>query len=357
MTALPNFPEGFTPEFLNRVLEFPATITGVTQSVVGEGTGMMAEIARLDLAYGESGSNAPSSVIAKFSSQNPTNREVALLYNLYERESRYFAELDPLTQARCPEVYFTALDGENLIILMEDMGDYEVGDQTIGATLEQTELAIDELAKLHAAFWEKVDALEWVPGIANSYHADNMRNLATSGWDPMVEIFGDFIPEHIRGHKDAFIRAIPALQDERMAAPITLSHGDFRMENLLYGVKPEHHPIVIIDWQGPLKSRGMFDVALFLGQSTKTEVRRQHEKDLIGRYTEGLKRNGVPDVTFDAIWDDYLHCMLYDWVYTAVVAGTLDATNEKAFAWMSQMIARQVAASDDLDLFALLPES
>ena len=46
--------------------------------------------------------------------------------------------------------------------------------------------------------------------------------------------------------------------------------------------------------------------------------------------------------------------MLYDGVYTAVVAGTLDRTNEASFAWMSQMIARQVAASDDLDVFGLL---
>ncbi len=139
-----------------------------------------------------------------------------------------------------------------------------------------------------------------------------------------------------------------------MSSPITLCHGDFRMENLLYGVKPDHHPVAVIDWQGPLKGRGMFDVALFLGQSTKMEVRQSDEKQLLRRYLDGLISRGVSGLTFDELWDDYRSCMLYDWVYTAVVAGTLDTTNEAGYAWMSQMVSRQVAASDDLDVFGLL---
>jgi len=98
----------------------------------------------------------------------------------------------------------------------------------------------------------------------------------------------------------------------------------------------------------------MFDVALFLGQSTQVKVRQSHEKQILERYLGGLVRLGVTGLSFDDLWADYQSCMLYDWVYTAVVAGTLDTTNEVAFAWMSQMVARQVAVSDDLDLFGLL---
>ena len=358
--ALPEFPQGFTPEFLTESLRgnfLPegTIITHASRSPLGEGTGMMADIAMLELTYEGNSEGLPKCIIAKYASENPTNRQVAMLYNLYERETRFSNELDPLTEARCPEFYFTGLDEENFVILMEDMTDYEVGNQAKGATLNQTELAIDELAKLHASFWEKVDHLEWVPGIADSYHADNMNNLANSGWDTMVATFGDFIPEHIRAQRDRFLAAIPALQAERMSAPITLCHGDFRMENLLYGVQPEHHPVSVIDWQGPLKGRGMFDVALFLGQSTQVAVRQSHERQILERYLDGLVSRGVSGLTFDDLWKDYRNCMLYDWVYAAVVAGTLDTTNEAGFAWMSQMIARQVAASDDLDVFGLLP--
>jgi hypothetical protein len=355
---LPAFPSGFTADFFEQVLpsgflRSGENIVSVEQSPLGEGTGMMAEISRIRLGVeGNSGARS-ASLVAKYSSQNPTNREIALLYNLYERESRYFSELDPLTDARCPEIYFTALDGENLVILMEDMSDYDVGSQVIGATLEQTTLAIDELAKLHGSFWQKVDGLDWVPGIAGSYHADNMNNLANMGWDVMVSAFS--VPAHINQHRDAFLAAIPALQAQQMSDPLTLCHGDFRMENLLYGAEPGHHPVAVIDWQGPLKGRGMFDVALFLGQSTKTEVRREHEKSLLERYVSGLAAAGVSGLNMADVWADYRRTQLYDWVYAAVVAGTLDSSNEAAFAWMSQMIDRQVKVSEDLDLFDLLP--
>ena len=99
----------------------------------------------------------------------------------------------------------------------------------------------------------------------------------------------------------------------------------------------------------------MQDVAILLGQSTQTEVRRGHEQDLLRRYLDGLASLGIADYGFDEAWVDYRHAALYSWAYATVVSGTLDATNERGYAWMSQMIARQVAVTEDLDLIDLLP--
>ena len=163
------------------------------------------------------------------------------------------------------------------------------------------------------------------------------------------------VPEYVQRHRDRFFDSIRALQAERMAAPITLVHGDFRMENVMYGERPGQHKIVIFDWQGPLKARAMFDVSLFLSQSTKTAVRRAHERELLARYLDGLKTGGVEGVDMDFLWDDYVRCTLYDWVYTAVVAGTLDTSNEIAHRWMTKMVERHAAASEDLEVFRYLP--
>ena len=354
-------PDGLNAEFLNSVLreagvlDKSARVSAVERVQIAEGTGMMAEISRLQLSYEGDAALAPRSFIAKYASQNPTNREIALSYKLYERETRYFAELDSRTDAVSPKPYFSEVEGDNFLILMEDMSDYEVGDQNVGATLGQTELAIDELVKLHASFWNKVSDLDWVPHISDSYHADNMKSLSELGWENMVAAFRDFIPEHIVKMKDDFLGSIVALQKSRDAAPLTLCHGDYRMENLLYGVKSDHHPIAIIDWQGPLIARGIVDVALFLAQSTKAEVRQAHERDLLARYVEGLAAQGISDFSLAETFEDYRHTVLYNWVYVTVVAGTLDVTNERGFAWMSQMVARQVAATDDLGVLKLLP--
>ena len=61
------------------------------------------------------------------------------------------------------------------------------------------------------------------------------------------------------------------------------------MPNLLFGVEPHHHRLAILDWQGPLIAKGMFDVALLLGQNMKIEVRQKEEKHLLNRYIAGLK--------------------------------------------------------------------
>ena len=73
--------------------------------------------------------------------------------------------------------------------------------------------------------------------------------------------------------------------------------------------------------------------------------------DLLGQPRAGLAAGGVSAYPFAQAWRDYRRAVLYNWVYVAVVAGTLDVSNERAFAWMSQMIARQSAASTDLGVF------
>jgi len=344
---LPELPSGFSPDFLSELLG--KQVSSVNAETVGDGTGMMADMSRLYLEYDDD--VGPTSIVAKYSAQNPTNREVAVSFNLYEREARYYAELDGQTDICTPEILFVDVDGDNLLILMQDLDDYEVGSQEVGATLEQTEIAVDQIAKLHGAFWGRVDDLDWVPGIADSFHADNMYNFSQVGWDVMATSFG--VADQVNPYKESFVAALRGLQAEQHQEPRTLLHGDFRMENLLYGTRAEHEDVVVIDFQGPLLGSGFVDLALFLAQSTKTEIRREHEQALVKRYCDGLAVQGVSAPGFDAAWLAYRRAILYNWVYAAVVAGTLDASNEKAFAWMQQMVNRQLAASLDLGIFEL----
>ncbi len=358
---LPRMPDGLTAAWLTevlraqRVLDADTSVTDLRREQIGDGTGMMSELVRLVVTYSDPGSDLPGSYVAKYPSQNENNREIAMSYKVYEREVRYFAELNPLTSAHTPHIYLTEMDGDNFVILMADLSAYRVGDQALGADLADTAAALDELAKLHASFWSDVGALEWVPHIADSYHADNMAALAEVGWPNMCEIFKDYIDPGIAAQGDAFVAAVRELQAAMDTAPITLLHGDFRMENVFFATRDGQAPVAIIDWQGPLLGKGVVDVALLLGQSTRTEVRRDAERELIERYAAGLAASGVPDYSAAEAWQDYELATLYNWVYVAVVAGTLDVTNDRAFAWMSQMVARQTAASLDLNVFRLLP--
>jgi len=83
-------------------------------------------------------------------------------------------------------------------------------------------------------------------------------------------------------------------------------------------------------------------------------VRRAHERDLIQRYVDGLGANGIGDYSFDEAWADYRMGVLYIWVFATVIAGTLDPTNERGNAWMSQMVKRNCIAIEDLSCLDLL---
>ncbi|MEQ8691336.1 MAG: phosphotransferase [Pseudomonadales bacterium] len=355
MNPVPSMPDGLTPEWLTQVLSTRGVlaeggeITAVEVEQIGDGVGMMSELARVHLTCSPPGA-APRSIVAKFASQNPTNREVSMDFHVYEREVRYFQELDARTELVSPEMHYAAIEGDEFVLLMEDLEAYRCGDQTAGATLRESELAIDALVRLHAPFWNRVDDLTWVPGVADSYHADNLYNFVQAGWPAMMEHFGQFVAPEIDARRDRFFAAARDLQARMNQAPRTFLHGDFRMENFFYGQEPQHHDIVIFDFQGPLLGKGVVDVALLLCQSTQKEVRRAHERDLVNRYAAGLRAREV-DYSDAQAWDDYVEAILYSWLYTGVVSGTLDASNPISFAWMSQMIDRHSTASMDHAVF------
>lgn len=357
---IPAMPDGLTAQWLTEQLRAGGYLTtgqvaAVDSLPLGEGSGMMSEVRRLRLSYRGDQGAAPDSLVAKYPSQNPTNRESARAYRVYEREVRYFLELDAQTAAYAPATFLVRSDGDNFVILMEDLGDYRVGDQVAGADRTQTEHMIDALAQLHGGFWGRAEQIDWVPGIADSYHAEAMQALCPVGWANMRETFAEQLHPSLADAGERFAAALPALQQQMQRAPTTLLHGDFRMENVLFGVRPEHRTVAIIDWQGPLKGCGLVDVALMLAQSARTAVRRSHEAALLERYHRGLTAAGVRNYPREQVETDYRAAVLYNWAYVAVVSGTLDSSDARARAWMSKMVARQSAASMDLDVLKLLP--
>lgn len=363
--SLPALPAGLTPDWVtqallgsnalrvNRAAGEPRVVS-ITASPVGEGVGMMSELSRLHLTWSDPDFGLPATVIAKYASTNATNRAAANQFHVYEREVRYFLELDERTRARTPRIHYGRIEPDNFLILMEDLGTYRIGSQATGAGLADAECAIDELARLHAAFWGRVDELDWVPEIRGSYHADGLRQAASAGWDNMARTFAAGLSPVIDAARADILAAIPKLQATVNRAPKTLVHGDFRLDNLLFASDPTHDPVVILDWQGPLRAKGIVDVAVLLGQNVHVETRRAHERALLTRYVRGLAAEGV-DYPFEAAWQDYRDALLYQWCYCATITGALDGSNPNSFAWMSQCVARQSAATLDHHLLAELP--
>ncbi len=328
-------------------------LTKIQLDTIGEGAGMMSSLARLHLTYDATGS-APATLVVKSPAVVEANRQVAVNFRTYEREALFFRELADSCLARTPDVLFCEVDAEqDFLIIMEDLDDYRLGDQVKGADLADTKICIAELARLHASFWNKVDDLSWVPAIAHSHHADIMLPGTQAGWPVSLEVFGHVMPVSVQEMIEPFKLGLPGLQDHLNTAPRTLLHGDFRLENLFFGTG-DQAPLIIFDWQGPLLGRGIDEVAFFLAQNTKTEVRREHERVLVAEYVTELERLGVNDYDAETAWNDYRLAVLYNWAYVVLVSGTLDTDNPHARAWMTQMVKRNAQAIVDLDCFEFL---
>ena len=84
-----------------------------------------------------------------------------------------------------------------------------------------------------------------------------------------------------------------------------VTHADYRLDNLLFGLDPGTAEVTVVDWQTAAVGIGPADVAYFLGAGLLPEVRRTHERDLVARYAAGLRAAGI-DVVDDAIWEGYV---------------------------------------------------
>ena len=69
---------------------------------------------------------------------------------------------------------------------------------------------------------------------------------------------------------------------------LTLTHGDLRVDNVLFEQGQDRIRAILIDWQLTGLRNPMWDVAYFLASSLTIEDRRRHERALLTRYVETL---------------------------------------------------------------------
>lgn len=362
--AIPGSPQELTTDWLTRALRETgsinnATVTSFDRKIIGEGVGFMGELAQVRLHYDRPEEGAPQSLIAKFPSNVPDNREVGDTFRFYEREIRFYEEIADQVELRTPRRYYSAMDTQagEYVLLLEDLAPARVGDQLAGCSPEQAELAIRELARFHAAWWEspRLAELDWMPYTGDAAIAQSAVDSYEEAWGPFLEQFSSQVPASILEMGERFGKSIPHMIDRFGVPPRTIVHGDYRLDNLFFATPEGGDPLAVVDWQISSRGRGLFDVAYFTTGALQPEERKAKEMDLLRMYHRILTENGVQGYDFHQCLHDYRISTLFCWLYAVITLGRLDIGNERGLALFTANLDRTVAAITDLNAGELLP--
>ncbi|ORY64240.1 phosphotransferase enzyme family protein [Pseudomassariella vexata] len=348
-----------TVEFLRTALDLPS-ITSFSTTCIG--TGQVGDCYRVALQYSQGApSNAPATVILKIASRDPRSRASGLSLGIYERETHFYTELAPSLMkttdclAKCYHSAFRTSTGA-FTLLLEDAGTTAlVGDDIQGATLEQAQVAMRELGRLHAAMMMSPERFAWL--VQDSPVSQPLVRQLFAGF---AERYRDQIDP---GHLDICRRFVASFGEymEKRTEPgvceMGIIHGDYRMDNMLFtpGEGSSKPKLMVVDWQlitaGPVAA----DLAYFLGCSLKVEDRRQWQDRLLRTYCNALaEAAGEPVMTLE-ICKREVRMQAFFGVTMGIVSSIMAARTERGDQMFMTVMARHCELVKDMDSLALLP--
>ncbi len=310
MSSVPKQIRDITPDWLTEVLPADirggAAITAVHATTIGEGVGFLSQLARLDLSY--DGPGGPPTMIAKLPTLHEGMRQLAVSLGFFAHELgfyRHFAGKNP--GVRIPACYYAAGDpSHDFVMLLEDMAPARPGDQIASCTLDEAELAITEIAKFHARWWQspEIDGHDWLPGPGHPYF-DMLEFGYRVALPAFEEKFAPMVEPEVTRLALQLADSYRGFVSNLMGRQRTLVHQDFRLDNMFFASAEGGPPFTLIDWQICQQSVGPVDIAYFLAGNMSREDRRANEARFIERYWETLREHGVESYTLEDCWTDY----------------------------------------------------
>lgn len=343
-------PGDLTAEWLTAAIG-AATVTDFRVERVG--TGQMSECYRIELTYADGG-QGPGSLVLKVAATDPVSRQTGLALGLYEREVRFYRDVAPQLYgpvAPCYHAGFNAATGV-FDLLLGDAGPAVVGDEIQGATIEQARLAVAELARLQGPSLGDT-ALAAAPWLNRETPVN--QALITQLYSGFLDRYGDRIAPAHRGVCERLVNGFDAyLAGETDHETLHgLVHGDYRLDNMLFGSAGADRPLTVVDWQTVTWGPAMTDLAYFLGCALPVAQRRAHYGELLGAYHEAL--GAAPAISLVDVREG-VRRQSFAGVMMAIVSSMLVERTERGDELFMTMLERHCEQVLDTDALELLPE-
>ncbi|MBT4159781.1 MAG: phosphotransferase [Gammaproteobacteria bacterium] len=319
------------------------SVSAFEMKPVGEAAGFNGEVVILSLSYSEPLSEAPKTMVMKI----PTalkNRILGQTLGLYEKEIRFYRDLNPEMNIRTPGHYYSALDAADdpdmvlerlkginklpmwlismviafgqwvvqrtprrYVLLIEDLSRFRLGDQVRGCSEEDVRRVLRTLAALHAQFWDsdKLQQMSWISPVESTSRIIHLMYLQSGEKFRKAELAN--LTDRQHSLIDWLRKNGAALTEMLGKEPRTLLHGDVRLDNVCFD--DDHDDVILYDWQTMLTGPAGMDLAYFLSATLPLDVSDEETAELISFYHDQLAHHGI-EISLDQLQWQYEACML-----------------------------------------------
>lgn len=358
-SRFPRTPDDLSPALLTEVLAdvTPGVVVDSVEPLsvkwCGEGIASTADRMVLDLGYAPGAAGGlPSRMVLKTMLASPhAPRE------MFETEVAFYRRIRPELEIEVPRCFGADFDPDTgqFGLLLEDLSarGARFPDATQVVTPDEVGALLEQLARLHAAFWR------------SPRFADDLAWVATPRRGGMSRIFDDhgldLVADQVDRHpfKQRLIEPLghsvgelwKALGRSRILleeAPATLLHGDTHLANTY--LLPDGTG-GLLDWQLQVRGCWAHDVVYLLATGLSVEQRREHAERLLGGYLAALAEAGVVDgPSLDEAWEWCRRAV----VWGLVIGWLITPPENYGEAVTVANTERMVAAVADLDALSIL---
>jgi thiamine kinase-like enzyme len=181
-------------------------------------------------------------------------------------------------------------------------------------------------------------------------HAESAfyEELFADTWRSFIGKAGEGMTTGLRELGDRLQGEVSTIKRRLSKPPLTILHGDYRLDNCFFPEDEGLPPFVVIDWEFCARGRGPYDVAAFISEAFPAEQRRAEEMGLLRTYHATLEANGVTGYSFEECVEDYRFSMLEIIVFWIVSGGYCEYEGERATTYLHNSLARFHSAVEDL---------
>ena len=358
---IPASPEAFTADWLNEALASKlgaATVQSVAVKA-SDVPGQTAEIAFLDVTYSDPDCGLPTSIVAKYTSQNPqVITDIIANYDQYRRESSFYKEF-PDVGIATPECIYVDYDQakQEVVLLLANLSPAESPSWAVSDA--QVAMAVDALPGLHAKWWQDpiLREKDWIVQFDNKDFFGAAMGAAHMVAPIIKELYGDV--EVTQRAMALMAEKLDAMLAWTATRPFTFVHGDFHAKQMFFPTDAGGE-FAVIDWQFPFVAPGAWDVSRIIGLGLTDEQRRAQMEGLVAGYHAALIDRGVSGYSREELNVDISYGLAVSQMIMVIASAQTDVTliekecSDLGVDWQDMMLYRTQNAMLEWDTLQLL---